>query len=271
MNQKFSLFYLFFVLTLAISCQNQDKSFSTLRISENMIFDTTKYRNINYSLRNYLKLYDSLEILSNCKSYESLNEIGFFKIGYLLNPKNRNAIIINSTGTYYSDVSILEFTNNAWNKIFSEDSIEACFYETPKFEDFNFDGVKDLLILNSVSNGSATKYYNLFLNLSEQNTFKYIAEFTVIGNPVTVNSNKTIKSISWCCVGTTIWEEYYKWIGSELTCLSKIQIDNTFGDFKSYKEIYNRINGSDSLIKRTDYKSNQKEMDKLFDELNKYY
>lgn len=84
------------------------------------------------------------------------------------------------TGVYNTTITFLQFRNGAY-KEFYKDSLQ-CFFEEIRFEDFNGDKVKDLLVEN-ISDVRSNLTYYLYLIDTVQNTVKKIKDFEQIKNP----------------------------------------------------------------------------------------
>jgi hypothetical protein len=130
------------------------------------------------------------------------------------------------------DLSVYELKDNEWIKTYNHQNKDAVFFRADGvyIADYNFDGVNDIGVLKTVSNGAAIMSFSLWLN--KKNTFKYIPKFEEIGSPTLLTKHTAIQGYTACCVFTQMNISNYKWKKDSLIKTSEYAIENyPYGKF----------------------------------------
>ena len=173
---------------------------------------------------------ESLEF-NNEFEFDSLQSFLFFKSGYFLDKTEKNAITIQcKTDTTYS-IKLYVVKDQDWQRIDSISGLDAFPWQFDvKFEDYNFDGQKDIYIQVSASNGwSLSRGHMLIIDPS---TKKFILhnETRDFANMRPDPNTETIFTELWNGYNTqgqhqlTIFKN--KWINGQLKTVS--EKDTTF-------------------------------------------
>jgi hypothetical protein len=113
----------------------------TIQIKPKITFDTLN------NLFNKAIIADSIEFVNG-------PSILYFKSGYFLTGKQKNAILIYIPDDSTFTIEIYTLSNGKWLKKFDIRNLEArTIAFNTEYKDFNFDGVKDLYIQQDASNG----------------------------------------------------------------------------------------------------------------------
>lgn len=155
-------------------------------------------------------------------NFADTSDFGYIRIGKFLNNKRQNAVVIQRDTV--SVLSVYELKDEEWVKIFSQKNPEHLRPDYVYITDYNFDGVNDIGVLGSVSNGTAIMSFHLWLNKGD--TFKYVPEFSDIGNPILLPKHKTIQGYSACCVFESMDISNFKWVNDSLVKTSEFAIEN---------------------------------------------
>ncbi len=157
-------------------------------------------------------------------NFEEDSEFGYIKIGNFLDLHKKNAVIISFDSI--TNFIVYELQNDEWEQIYQQKNVDFSRINGCKayIEDYNFDGIKDIGILNGISNGTAIMTFHLWL--SKEKTFQHIADFKTIGNPKILKQEKIIQGFEACCVFTEISLSDYKWDNFNLVKTHELAIFN---------------------------------------------
>ena len=172
-------------MTLIYSCENQNRNFQHNAKIENDSIDKSDIKIDNITASDTI-LIDCDSIFKN-KGYQ-IQLITFNPLN-ILDFKKNNAVfnLINETEIIYSD------------SIFTRVS-------QIEFQDFDKDGIKDILIQN-ISDVRSNWTYNLYLADLQNNKIEKIKEFNEIKNPKLNNELNIIESY---VISGTNYTEFYK-------------------------------------------------------------
>lgn len=203
-----------------------------------------------------------LEKFKNNDIFEIDTTFGYIRIGYLFSSKNKNAIMVYDS-LDVKNLKIFELVNTSWKEIYSQNNISKGYFVKTYIYDFNFDGIKDLAINTSITNGAAIAFCNLWIYKSELNTFINIPQFIEIGTPTIDKSNKIIVGFVACCAFTEINIKEYFWYKDNLKLKKEINIENYTYKQNANEKYYSLVNGEMKLIKNINRKISDKEIYKL--------
>jgi hypothetical protein len=159
--------------------------------------------------------------------FEYPSESGYIRIENDLPANPKKAIVIRIDTV--SKLEVYELRNSSWCLMYHQDQLEfdEYFRIGLYFEDFNFDGRKDIALRSYVSNGTAIMTFQLWL--FENNSFLPVPEFQTIGNPVILPNRKIIQGFTACCVFGEIKLTNYKWVKEQLIPVNELEISNYSG------------------------------------------
>lgn len=156
--------------------------------------------------------------------FTDTSDFGYIRIGKFLNKNKQQALVIRTDSIM--DLSVYELKDNEWIKTYNHQNKNTDFFRADEvyIADYDFDGINDIGVLKTVSNGAAIMSFNLWLN--KENTFKYIPEFEEIGNPTLLTKHKAIQGYTACCVFTQMNISNYKWENDGLIKTSEYTIED---------------------------------------------
>lgn len=103
-------------------------------------------------------------IKTDTLEFENWEPFLFFKSGYLLSQKEKNAIIVHCPTDSTYIIELYTKLNDKWIKNDQQNNMEAHPIQfNLNFEDYNFDGQKDIYLQESVSNGWPISKGHLFI------------------------------------------------------------------------------------------------------------
>jgi len=179
------------------------------------------------------------------ENYQLDTSFGSLRIGYLFDKQVRNAILIETDSTKTYHLKIYKELNRKWNLVFNQDSIIS--YSKIIFRDFNFDGKKDLAISCDKSLGTSIFEIKLWLNISDNKTFKYVPNFEEIGTPTIDNLNKTILGFTSCCEFQEMSLNEYFWEKDKLVLRQKTEIETYNKKVKAIEKHFKPDNSEVSI------------------------
>jgi hypothetical protein len=147
---------------ICFACNNNKKDTpadSNKTIARLPGIDSLAHRHVNpdtlYTLLASAATLDTFE-------FDSWEPFLFLKTGNLFSDSAKHAVLITCLTDSIYKLELYSLKNNKWNKMDELDSLEAfpIQFDT-KFADYNFDGLKDIYIQYSVSNGYALSYGHL--------------------------------------------------------------------------------------------------------------
>jgi hypothetical protein len=128
---------------------------------------------------------------------------------------------------------IIERKENNISKVILKDSIFSRYQEI-KFEDYNNDDIKDILVQN-ISDVRSNLTYYLYLFNPKTNSFKKVKGFEEIKNPT---YNSKYKIIDNYVISGQNWTSFYKIKNSKVYDLNIVIYDNQVGNSNSYDKKY---------------------------------
>jgi hypothetical protein len=128
----------------------------------------------------------------------------------------------------------IEQKENNIQKVILKDSIFSRYQEI-KFEDFNNDNIKDILVQN-ISDVRSNLTYYLYLFNPKTNSFKKVKGFEEIKNP---SYNSKYNIVDNYVVSGQNWTSFYKIKNSEIYDLNIVIYDDQSENSKSYDKKYN--------------------------------
>lgn len=145
--------------------------------------------------------------------------ITYFKIGRFLNSNILSSILLNSPTDSTYNIELYKWEDNSWTKTNKITMFSNSVQFDIDFRDFNFDGIRDVFIQTSVSNGLAISRGEVFLFDNKTGMISKNEELSRLGNLNTDNSTRLITSESakYCQNQRRILaSSSYKWIGDSL-------------------------------------------------------
>lgn len=186
--------FLFLLLFLSISCFAKNDDFPVYKRSE--IIEILK-RNISEN------------------EFELENPYSYAKIGRLIKKDKKHAIICYIEQSQNYTLELFEIKGKKLIHKFKKDNLTGggVFFDI-KYDDWNFDGYKDITFRISASNGYVMEYFNLFLYQPKIESLYFKKDFSKLANPTKSSKNKSIvsESFSECafretCKSVFIWKK----------------------------------------------------------------
>ena len=168
---------------------------------------------------------ESLEF-NNAFDFDSLQSFTFFKSGSFLRETEKNALIVQCEKDTTYIIKLYKFKDNGWQIIDSINGLEAFPWQYDAiFDDYNFDGQKDIFIQLSASNGWSLSRGYLFILDQSTMRLNLHSETNDFANMSPDHQTQTILSQEWNGYNQqgqhqiTILKN--KWIDGQLLTVSK--------------------------------------------------
>lgn len=178
------------------------------------------------------------------------------RVGKLFDKEQKHALLAYFTSDTSGTVTIYKYRNNQWNELYKYPGL-SMYVHPPlldfseiRFEDFNGDNKKDVLIPSSYSGSGENREYNLFLYKDSLNTFKMVEGFNELSRPEFDQETQTVHAIHGGAYGDYIRTEY-KWQNDQLSMTKKTEYWHQ--DTVIQKIVYNyqhggkKVNNTDTI------------------------
>ena len=219
-----TLTILLFGLTI-FSC-NQTQTTQDKVVSNDTFAQTINKNSFNDKI---IELFDkaiTADTLEFNNQFENNQAFLFFKSGQIIGKTEKNAIVvICPTDTTYT-IRLYSIQNNKWNLSDSITGLEAFPTQfDPIFDDYNFDGQKDIFIQVSASNGWSLSRGHLIIIDPKTKMFDLHKETRDFANMTPDIKTKTVKTEMWNGYDLknrhqlTIFSN--KWVNGKLKKISK--------------------------------------------------
>ncbi|WP_181843277.1 XAC2610-related protein [Emticicia sp. BO119] len=127
--------------------------------------------------------------------FENYNPDQYIKIGSFISKSKRHALICYLDKKLNYHLELFEIVKNKLvQKYHIPDFDGNTLYFSIDFQDWNYDGYKDILIRISASNGYTISHYQLFLYIPQKNSLLLKKQFVKLPNPKRVPTKKIVIS-----------------------------------------------------------------------------
>lgn len=227
MDRLLKLVFVFIVFSF-VACNSSELKQAGNDTGLDSLKDTKVKKLNNLNLPNHDTLYYILKLASNLDSVEYVNYEPFlyFKSGYFLNQKRKNALIMERASDSTFLIELYTEEKDHWIENSTIRNLNPFPYDFGiKFNDYNFDNQKDIYIQTAVSNGTGFSFGHLLtIDPSTQELVEH-KEASELGNmKPDINSKAIISEELIFCYPKgerNFCKLINKWTGSQLVTVKK--------------------------------------------------